>query len=465
MKRERAAAVPPFPETSVPTVPGAGAAIGLALAPSGAFYVQAERPEGAAARAGEEGAAGGREGAGELPASAAARIREAFAGGAAAGLLHLATAELAAELPASLAFGREIARRFLAALCHTDDLEARRAELAVPRPPEDISDLLVAAPPMTGAEYLSEGVLTETWAAMNSVVASELRAFTGTVQEYLQAKNPAWNVMGRVCFHLAENRRNEEAPFAFLATYAKGVSKQGRVQHAPLGRAVEEYAAPGKKAEMLRLLAPVQRAARTSAFVRELVDSGDVFHPLAWTPAEAHAFLKDTPALEASGVVVRLPDWWKPRHPPRAQIKVTLGTKAPSQLGTDALLDFKVGVALDGEPLSPAEWRALLEGTESLRLIKGRWVEVDSEKLREVLHHWKDVERRAAEGEVSFIEGMRLLAGVPEPQADEEALADTAAWSDVAAGPWLEEMLSALRRPEGSREADPGKDLKGTLRP
>ena len=68
-------------------------------------------------------------------------------------------------------------------------------------------------------------------------VAAELRTFPGPVQEYLQAKNPAWNVMGRVCFHLAENRANPEAPFAFVATYAKGVSKQGRVQHAQLGKA------------------------------------------------------------------------------------------------------------------------------------------------------------------------------------------------------------------------------------
>ena len=45
------------------------------------------------------------------------------------------------------------------------------------------------------------------------------------------------------------------------------------------------------KAALLSLLLPVQRAAKESALVRALVDSGEVYHPLAWTPREAHAFL------------------------------------------------------------------------------------------------------------------------------------------------------------------------------
>jgi len=400
-----------------------------------------------------------------LSPDTAAHLRDAFAKGAAHGLLHLATADLTTDLPPSLAFGREIGRRFLAALCHTPDLEAQRASLDVPPADEDIADLLQCAPPMVGAEYLTDSVLAMAWAAILSVIAAELRAFPGPVQDYLQSRNPAWNVMGRVCFHLAENKADEEAPFAFLATYARGVSATGRVQHAPLGNAIAELAGPGKKADLLRLLSPVQRAAQRSSFVRELVDSGELFHPLAWTPREAHAFLKDTAALEQSGVVVRVPDWWQSRRPPRPQVKVTVGAKVPSQVGTDAMLDFSVRLVLDGETLSPDEWRQLLEGTESLRFIKGRWVEVDREKLREVLDHWKKVERGAAGEGVSFLEGMRLLAGMPPGESGAaEEMAPTAEWTAVTAGPWLSEVLAGLRRPQGNGEADPGDDLKGTLR-
>ena len=49
---------------------------------------------------------------------------------------------------------------------------------------------------------------------------------------------------------------------------------------------------------------------------KELVDSGDIFHLLAWTPAEAYRLLKSVPLLEESGLLVRLPDWWRKRLAP-----------------------------------------------------------------------------------------------------------------------------------------------------
>jgi non-specific serine/threonine protein kinase len=42
---------------------------------------------------------------------------------------------------------------------------------------------------------------------------------------------------------------------------------------------------------------------------------------------------------------------------------------------------------------------------------------------------------------------------------------DGADWAQVVAGPWLAETLKALRNPQGLAPADPGKALKGTLRP
>jgi len=145
------------------------------------------------------------------------------------------------------------------------------------------------------------------------------------------------------------------------------LSSKGAPQHRPLGHALEESRAARDRDRLLALLLPVQRAADKSALVREMVQRGDIYHPLRWTAREAHAFLKEVPALEAAGVVVRVPDWWNARTPPRPQIKVTVGGRPPSQLGTDAVLDFSVQVALDGEPLSPDERRAILQATDGLR--------------------------------------------------------------------------------------------------
>ena len=147
-----------------------------------------------------------------------------------------------------------------------------------------------------------------------------------------------------------------------------------------------------------------------SPLLKDLVDTGDIFQPLAWTPREAHRFLQDVPAFEAAGVIVRVPDWWRADRPRRLEVSVTVGGKPPSTLGLDALLDFSVALTLDGEAISDAEWRAILAGTDGLALVRGKWVELDREKLREVLGHWEEARRAAREG-LSFREAMRLLAG------------------------------------------------------
>jgi len=77
------------------------------------------------------------------------------------------------------------------------------------------------------------------------------------------------------------------------------------------------------------------------------------------------------------------------------------------------LLDFDVDPTLGGVALTAAEIEALLRASAGLVLIKGRWVEVDPDKLAEVLVHWREVEARAVAGGVSFAEAMRLLATTP----------------------------------------------------
>ena len=120
-------------------------------------------------------------------------------------------------------------------------------------------------------------------------------------QELLRRWSPAWNLVGRVHFNLAENRKDEEAPFAFLATYTSRLSAHGKAQHLPLGQALREYAGEAKKDRLLSLLLPVQRAAETCPWLRAMVDAGEIFHPLRFTPREAFQVLSDVPRLEAAG--------------------------------------------------------------------------------------------------------------------------------------------------------------------
>jgi non-specific serine/threonine protein kinase len=400
----------------------------------------------------------------ETAAELAKPIVAAFAESPARGLLHLATNELQARLPPALDHVRSFARTYLTRLCQT---QAHEQKDLPPTPPPSAAELatwILQAPPMTGLEYLRDEALVGWWTDLDTLVRDEIRQHAGGAQAYLSAKNPLWRFVGRVTLHLAENKRDPENPFAFLATYVSRLSVQGRVQHEPLGRALEQYAGARNRQALLSLLVPLQQAAERSALIKELVDSGEVYHPLAWSPREAYRFLKDIPIFEDSGLIVRVPDWWKPHHPPRAIVDVRIGRRGAT-LGADALLDFSVGASLDGEPLTEAELEELLASVGGLVRLKGKWVEVDREKLAEALEHWQKVERRVHENGLTFFEGMRLLAGASLERDVSATLPETTPeWTGLTAGPELEAMLDRLRSPDARQVPSPP-GLRAELRP
>jgi hypothetical protein len=399
-----------------------------------------------------------------VPADVAQRLHEAFARGSGHGLFQLGAGEVGTPLPAPFAYWRELGARYVTAVCTVPDVEEQRKKLRIPPPADALLDELArAAPPMTGAEYVTRDVLLQLWAELDDAFRSEL-AGAASIQELLRAKSPAWNLVGRVHFNLAENRGDDEAPFAFLATYTARLTASARAQHLPLGKALEEYASEARKEQLLSLLMPVQRAAEALPWLATMVDEGEIFHPLRWTPEEAFQLLSDIPALEAAGVIVRVPGAWNARRPPAPTVTATVGGKPPTQLGQDALLDFQVAVTLDGETLTPDEIAELLAASHGLHLLRGRWIQVDAERLRGMLDQFRAAERAAADGGLPFREAMRLLAGA-DATRDGLVRAVDPDWAQVAAGPWLAEMLSGLRGPDGLAAVDPGAELHGALRP
>ena len=387
----------------------------------------------------------------------------AFQDGEAAGLFELAARPPSGGLPPALAWWRELGARYLHLRCLTPD-DGQALQPLPPLAPAETAELLLAAPPMPGGEYLETGVLARLWAGLDEYVRTQA-AEAGGLEALLRKRAPLWRQVGRGCFHLAENRKDPQYPFAFLATYAPRLTDSARLRYQPLSRALQELAGTRNRGALSRLLQPIRNAAEKSPLIHELLDSNDIYHPLAWTPEEAYRFLREVPLYEESGVLVRVPDWWARR--PRPRIAVRIGSGADGLLGAEALLDFKAEVSLGDAALTPSESRKLLAATDGLVYLKGQWVEVDRERLRAALAHWKKVERRAAAGGLSFIEGMRLLAGAPL-ELGEPAEQSVREWSSVNAGPSLAEALARLRSAAGDgAPAAPLKPpgLRASLRP
>ena len=404
----------------------------------------------------------------DLDKTAAMRLADAFARGTGPGLVQLGAGEVGQALSPVFAWWRGFAARYVTMVC----LHAPAAGGDAARPPAlpdtpaptaaELAAVVLTAPMMPGAEYLTPDVLQALWAEMQDAMSRALAAAKTDLQSFLKRLNPAWNLIGRVHFNLAENRSDPDLPFAFMATYTTQLSAQAKAQHLPLGQALRDYAGAANRAKLLTLLVPIQRAAEVCPWLKVMVDTGDVFHPLRWSIQDASLFLASVPELETAGVIVRMPASWPSNRPVRPRMTATVGARAPSAFGLDGLLDFHAEMTVDGEHLTGEEISLLLAGTGALVLLRGRWVEVDRKRLGRAMQRFQEAERLAEQDGLTFAEAMRMLAGAAIATGDDDpAVAD---WSRVTAGPWLAKTLQALRAPDGD-DTDPGPALKGTLRP
>ena len=397
-----------------------------------------------------------------MDASLAARLVEFFERGGGHGLLQLGGGEVGQALPPAFAWWHDFAARYVAAVClRTSSADTEAAPDVPPLTEGELTNLVLTGPLMPGAEYLTADVLLKLWWELATAFSASLAAAGGDLQDFLKTLSPAWNLVGRVHFNLAENRRDADCPFAFMATYTTQLSSQGKTKHAPLGQALRDYAGEAERDKLLSLLMPVQRAAEQCNWLKTMVDAGEIFHPLRWSPVKAARLLKSVPELEGAGVIVRMPTNWPAGRPPRPRVTAAIGARPPSGTGLDALLDFDMDVTLGGEPLTEEEVADLLAGTETLVMLRGQWVEIDRPRLERTIDRFKEVQDLAEREGLSFAEALRLLAGAHVDEA--EARAADVDWSEVTAGPWLAETLKSLRAPEGGH-VDPGPALKGSLR-
>lgn len=393
-----------------------------------------------------------------LSEALAERLAAAFARGSGHGLLHLGATEVVTALPPLWAFWRDFAVGFVTALTATPE----DGEIAVAVPDAlTLETLCLDAPPMKGTEYLTPETFCALWVEIETAVKAELAACGGSLLDFLKSKHPAWNLVGRVHFNLAENRKDTEYPFAFLATYTSRLSAAGAAQHLPLSQALAEFSSGRKNAQLLSLLLPVQKAAENCGWLADMVSEGEIYHPLRWGVEEAVRFLKDVPHLQVAGIVVRMPKTWAADRPVRPKVSATVGTRNPSLLGMDALLDFRMDVTLDGQRLTPEEIQILLKSKEELQWIRGQWVEVDRDRLARLIDRFQGIEEGATTEGLPFGQAMRLLAGA----ALDDAVPTDPDWSEIFAGDWLAEMLRGLLSPEGLATVTPGPALKASLRP
>ena len=353
---------------------------------------------------------------------------------------------------------------------------AVRAALAG-RPTETRARAYSLLPPRRGRRPATVAT-AETWVEALTAAEPQVRATPAEIDELREALT-TWHRSGaattgpvRTCFRLAappERDADEDlhAPgddpheqpwrleFLMQATDDPSLIVtaaelwQGAASFAPLTRLVEhpQEVLLADLGRASRLYPELDGALRTAAPTALELDA-----------AAAHGFLRTAaPMLDQAGFGVQLPSWWtEPSARLGLRLTATGAASEPSavaRLGEDALLDYRWDLALGDEQLSEAELAELARLKVPLVRLRGKWVELDSDRLAAGL---KFLERNGT-GRMRPEEVLR--AGLLPTEAD-HGLPVMA----VGADGWLGDLLSGQAEQRLRPVAAPA-GFGATLRP
>ena len=205
-----------------------------------------------------------------------------------------------------------------------------------------------------------------------------------------------------------------------------------------------------------RLLADLGRAARLFPKIEESLRST---RPSACplTTEEAYRFLVEAaPLLEESGYGVLVPNWWEKRTA-RRQLGLKLqmtGGPGEGLMGMDAIVQYDWQLALGDQTITKEEFQRLAALKTPLVHVRGQWVELNPDQVRQAMKFWESGGRR---GEMSLGEALRT-ALAPES-------GDGLEITGVETAGWLAELLKKLSTGERIGRLSQPRGFSGKLRP
>lgn len=379
------------------------------------------------------------------------KLADAFLADRYQALLDLALDRKILDADFTMSYLQKIAETFVTDLLRCIGLEEEREFIEVKPSQERIEDLLDSMPLLHESSLITQTWIEELYASLLKAYAKEIAAFEGSVKKFFNEHNPDLNPPETVFFHLVENRKNEDYPFAFLATYASR-GKDGRIVHHPLSTALEEF--KGDRKQIVELLSCLNQAADICSLISSWMINGELFHPIGLSAAEAYEFLKAVSDLEEkAGIVCRIPNWWR-KKASSVSASLSIGDSKTDLMGLDSILSVKPVLQVDGMKLTKKEIELLLKSANSLVFIKGKWVEADPDRLKKLLEQLEQVP-----DSMSLLEAMRMQAGLDESGVDEEDELS------IRNGKWLSSLRTKLTNPTVLRNTALPRHLQASLRP
>jgi SNF2 family DNA or RNA helicase len=176
---------------------------------------------------------------------------------------------------------------------------------------------------------------------------------------------------------------------------------------------------------------------------------------------EAFAFLRETSwVLEDAGYRVIVPSWWTPQGRRRAKIRLKSsqsdakpaagGGPGKGHMSLESVIQYSYELSIGDEQVSHEEWQELVNAKAPLVLFRGQWIELDRDKMEEMLEFWEKHE--SEQQGLTFQQLLKM-----EADNSESIVFD---YDDALAG-----MMDKLRDKSRFELVDEPAAFTGTLRP
>jgi SNF2 family DNA or RNA helicase len=172
---------------------------------------------------------------------------------------------------------------------------------------------------------------------------------------------------------------------------------------------------------------------------------------------QAFDFLKESAwVLEDADFKVIVPAWYTPAGRRRAKIRLKASSsktatkgKTNSYFNLDSLIEYEYQLAIGDQAVTSQEWQQLVNAKAPLVLFRGQWMELDRDKMLQLLEFWQSQEKEKKE--MTMLELLQRSAEV----GDE--------W-EIEHDEFLEEMMSKLHDKSQFEPISELPNLQGKLR-
>lgn len=362
------------------------------------------------------------------------------------------------DLSQSLVFLLRVCESYFHSLTKLPELEIMREKTRVEVDDLVVQELLSQTPFVIGAQYISKEWIQVFFDGLHAVFADEISGYHGKVEAYFAQKSPKLQVSERIYFHLVDHE-DGEFPFAFMATYATKLENE-KIRHMPLQYALTEF--KNERNKLIELLSCLNKVAKVSNLIASLMESGELFSPIKLTVKETYDFLKQIEEIENLGVLCRIPNWWRKKSTNITKT-MKLGEKEPSKLGLDTLISLTPTLTLDGMELSKQDIKEILSQSEGLALFKGKWIEVNHERLKRLLSEIKEEEH-----EIRLLDALRMKAQFSPIEITVRTDSNSNSQNEhdlITNGTWLSGVFDKLSHPEMIEHLKLPTSVKAKLRP